>query len=113
LSERRRLRTYQRALVSRCGPPDDATVWEHMILTTECWWTGREASSSALVEGTKRRHGKGRRPTLQALDRRLKRQGLGVSTLDQMLRRLEELTTADKSPPTIADHLAAKRRAQA
>jgi hypothetical protein len=36
-----------------------------------------------------------------------------VSTLDQMLRRLEELTTADKSPPTIADHLAAKRRAQA
>jgi IS4 transposase len=112
LSERRRLRTYLRALVSRCGPPDDATVWEHMILTTEVWWTGREASSSALVEGTKRRHGKGRRPTLQAIDRRLKRQGLGVSALDQMLRRLEELTAAEKSPPTIAE-LAAKRRAQA
>jgi hypothetical protein len=95
--------------VSRRGAPADAVVWEHMILTTEVWWTGREASSSAVLEGTKRRHGKGRKPTLQAIDPRLKRQGLGVSTLDQMLRRLEELTASTKSPATPADLVARLR----
>ena len=51
----------------------------------------------------KRRHGKGRRPTLQAIHRRLKRQGLGVGALDQMLRRLEELTAARQERPTPAE----------
>lgn len=108
-SERHRLRTFLRSTVSRCGPPADEVTWEHMILTTECWWAAREASGSALAEGMKRRHGKGRRPTLQAIDRRLKRQGLGISALDQMVRRLEELTMAKKRPVSPADLVARLR----
>src|SRR5262245_36026869 len=102
-AERHQLRAFLRSTVLRVGPPADEVIWQHMLLLTETWWTAREASASALVEGMKRRHGKGRRPTLQAIDRRLKRQGLGISALDQMVRRLEELTAARKRPATPAE----------
>ena len=68
-------------------------------LTAESWWTAREASGAAIREGVKRWRGTGRRPTSQAVDRRLKRQGLGVSTLDAMLRRLEALASKNGHAP--------------
>lgn len=95
MSERRALRSFLRALQARYGPFDQL-AWRWAILTTETWWTTLQASEAAVAESVKRRSGKGRRPTAQAVDRRLKRQGLGVGSLDAMLRRLEELARPTK-----------------
>lgn len=75
----------------------------------EAGWTARDASESAIAEAVKRRQGRGRRPSRQALDRRLKRQGLGVELFDRLMQRLEALAGA--RPPTADDSLAAVRRA--
>lgn len=105
------LRRFLAALHSRYGPMDLLSS-EWARLTAELWFTTAQASEAALAEGAKRRHGKGRRPTAQDVDRRLKRQGLGVTTLDSMLRRLEELARPLKRPVKAAD-LVAQQRARA
>jgi hypothetical protein len=92
---RQELRRFYRGLKARWGP-FDAVEEEHARLSVETWWAAREASGAAITEGVKRRYGKGRRPNQPALDRRFKRQGLGVATFDQMLRRLEDLSGGAK-----------------
>ena len=109
MAERRQLRRFLASLRRRHGPFTDFLGWEFARLTTETWWTAQAASASALAEGSKRRNGRGRRPTLQALDRRLKRQGLGIGTLMQMLDRLEQLARPTKRATTPADLVAPLR----
>lgn len=109
-AERRALKAFLRSLEARLGPFHDGVTRRYAKLATEAWWTAERASESAVTEGVKRRHGRGRRPSLQALDRRMKRQGLGVGTFDQMIRRLEELAAARK-PPTLAEVLSQHRGA--
>lgn len=107
-SERTELLRFYRALLARTGAsPSDLLVCEWARLTAEAWWTAREASGAAVREGVKRWRGTGRRPTSQAVDRRLKRAGLGVSTLDAMLRRLEALAGKNGHAPgdDLADRL--------
>jgi hypothetical protein len=84
------LRAFYRALKARMGVLDALTL-EYARLAAEALWLAKQSSTAALVEGTKRKYGKGRRPNLPALDRRLKRAGLQVGTVDQLVRRLEEL----------------------
>jgi hypothetical protein len=107
--ERRQLRRYLRSLERRHGPFTDEGAWELARLTTEAWWTAKEASTSALLEGAKRKHGRGRRPDFKAIDRRQKRQGLGSGTWLQMLAKLEELDSPARRPASIAELAAAKR----
>jgi hypothetical protein len=108
-AERRQLRRFFSSLSRRYGPFADFLSWEFARLATETWWTAQAASSSALTEGSKRRNGKGRRPSLHAIDRRLKRQGLGVGTLMQVLDRLEQLARPSKRVTTPADLVARLR----
>jgi hypothetical protein len=67
----------------------------------------------ALLEGAKRKHGRGRRPTLQAIDRRQKRQGLGSGTWMQMLAKLDELCSANARPKDFAARMAQAHRQRA
>lgn len=99
MADARMLRAFYRDLEARYGPLIEVVMREHARLTTEAWWTARQASGSALVEAAKREHGRGRRPSLAAVDRRFKRQGLGLETFDQLLRRLEELTKSNRRRP--------------
>jgi hypothetical protein len=89
-SDRRPLHAFLRSLEARFGPLDVLT-FEYARLASDAWWTAVQASEAALTQTAKRRHGRGRRPTLQELDRRMKRQGLAVGTFDQLVRRVEEL----------------------
>jgi hypothetical protein len=108
--ERRQLRRYLRSLVRRYGPFGDEDAWELARLTTEAWWTAKDASTNALLEEAKRKHGRGRRPTLQAIDRRQKRQGLGSGTWMQMLAHLEERAAPKRRRPAeVAELLAGGR----
>jgi hypothetical protein len=91
VKDQRQLRAKYRMLRRRYGPFNDVLTKDWARLTVETWWTATAASEAAMAETLKRRDGKGRRPPLQAIDRRLKRQGLGVGTFDSMLHRLEEL----------------------
>jgi hypothetical protein len=94
-AERRALLRFYRGLEARYGAFDQVAR-QHARLTTEAWWNARQASEVALVESAKRRHGRGRRPSGQAVERQMKRAGLNVGTFDQMVRRLEELTSGAK-----------------
>jgi len=98
--ERHALRGYMRALVARYGPVFDAVAWEHAKLTVETWWATRAASSSALHEIVSRAHGKGRRPGLPAVDRRMKRAGLQLGSYADMVDRLEALGGAKRDLAT-------------
>jgi hypothetical protein len=109
--ERRPMRSYFRALDARYGPFRDAVVFEHARLTTEAWWAAAYASGVAIVEIGNRQRGRGRRPNHQAIDRRLKRAGLGSGTLDQMLRRLEELAGKNGQSLDLARAIAAQTEA--
>jgi hypothetical protein len=91
MKDQRQLRAKYRMLRRRYGPFTDVLTKDWARLTVEAWWTANVASDAAMAETLKRRDGKGRRPPLTAIDRRLKRQGLGVGTFDSMLHRLEEL----------------------
>jgi hypothetical protein len=107
--ERRQLRRYLRALECRYGPFADEDAWELARLTTESWWTAKDASTNALLEGAKRKHGRGRRPTLQAIDRRQKRQGLGSGTWMQMRSQLADMAAAVRKPRALADVIRHRR----
>jgi hypothetical protein len=98
-AERRALLRFYRGLEARFGPFDQVAR-QHARLTTEAWWSASQASEAALVESAKRRHGRGRRPTGQAVDRAMRRAGLNVGTFDQMVRRLEELTSSKRDLAT-------------
>lgn len=104
--ERRELKAFLRSLEARCGAFPDRLTRRYAKLATEAWWTAEQASASAVVEGVKRRHGRGRRPSLQAFDRRLKRQGLGVEAFDKLVRRLEELAHRNGHGGNLAAELA-------
>ena len=58
---------------------------------------------------TKREGGTGRRPSISDLGRLLKRVGLDFSSFDQALRRLEELSKAERKVATPADVVARLR----
>jgi hypothetical protein len=106
--DRGKLRGFAGKLGQRYGP-FDGLGREYAELTVELWWTARQSSRTALVEEGKRRRGKGRRPTLQQLDRRLKRQALAVGTLDQLVRRLEELASPRAGGRSLAAVLGGRR----
>jgi hypothetical protein len=106
-ADRGRLRAMFRTLEARFGLRDRLAA-EYARLATEAWGTASQASEAALAEGAKRRHGRGRRPSLQALDRRQKRQALSVGSFDQLVRRLHELAQRTGPGPDLA---AALRRA--
>lgn len=89
--DRYRLQNFLRSLEARFGQLD-VVGFEYARFATEAWWSASQASEAALTQGARRRHGRGRRPSLQELDRRMKRQGLGFGTFDQLVRRLEELS---------------------
>jgi hypothetical protein len=99
------LRRFYRALEAKHGPFDEVGR-EYGRLAAEAWWGAVAASGEALGTVTKRRYGKGRRPSVQMLDRRLKRQGLGATTFDALVKRLEELG-AGASQRTLASALKA------
>ncbi len=92
-AERHELRAFLRALSARLGPFPDRVSRAYAQLAAETWWTAQGASSAAVKESVKRCHGRGRRPSLQALDRRLKRQGLSVEAFDKLMSRLEGLAS--------------------
>ena len=100
-TERRALKAFLGSLETRCGPFGDRLTRRYAKLATEAWWTAEQASASAVIEGVKRKHGRGRRPSLQALDRRLKRQGLSVEAFDKLVARLEALA-GERRQPTLA-----------
>lgn len=54
--------------------------------------------------------GKGRRPSGQAIERLRRRQGLEWNKYESALRRLEELTAANRKPRTLADELGQSRK---
>jgi hypothetical protein len=96
-AERHELRAFLRALSARLGPFPDRVSRAYAQLTAETWWTTQGASTAAVEESVKRLRGRGRRPSLQALDRRLKRQGLGVEAFDKLMCRLEGLAAGERA----------------
>ena len=107
-AERRELKDFLRTLEARCGPFRDRVTRGYAKLTTEAWWTAQQASTTAVAEGVKRLHGRGRRPSLQHFDRRLKRQWLGVEGFDKLVRRLEELG-GERKPLSLAELLSQRK----
>lgn len=107
-AERRALKAVLRELQARVGPFRDRLTRRYAKLAAEAWWTAEQASGAAVEVGVKRQHGRGRRPSLQAFDRRLKRQGLGVEAFDKLVRRLEELAGRDGDPHAALRALAAR-----
>lgn len=101
-AERAELRRYFRALKARYGPFRDLVACEDAREATEAWWRARYASGVALVEATKRRRGKGRRPNLQAIDRRFKRAYLAGEERRETVRGLAELAARRPSPALAA-----------
>jgi membrane-bound lytic murein transglycosylase B len=56
-----------------------------------------EAATNALVDAQRqRRHGKGRRPNLEQIERLARRQGLADGSYSQALDKLKELTAANR-----------------
>lgn len=98
-AERRELRACLRALEARYGPFTERLTRRYARLAAEAWWTAEQASEAAVAEGAKRRHGRGRRPSLPSLDRRRKRQALGVEAFDRAVDKLRELATREPSDP--------------
>jgi hypothetical protein len=109
-AERHELKADLRALAARLGPFPDWLTRTYAQLAVEAGWTARVASASAIAEDVKRRRGRGRRPSLQALDRRLKRQWLGVEAFDRLVRRLEELAAGNGHGQDLATALAREAR---
>lgn len=67
-------------------------------LVAEAWFTADGASTAAVLAVVKRQEGKGRRPNMRQVNQALKRQGLGVGSLDPMLRRLQDLVGGLRRP---------------
>ena len=96
--ERLALRVYFRALEAKYGPFSDRVTSAQAKLVCELWRAASSASEAAVSEASKRRAGRGRRPSLQHVGRQQKRQALSVGSYDAALDRLEQMTGGARRP---------------
>lgn len=93
-------------LKAKYGPFDSVTR-SYAQAATAMWWSFAQATDELRQAEEKRRSGKGRRPSAQAVERLRKRQGVAFNTWDQALTRLEQLASrARRTPETPAELLA-------
>jgi hypothetical protein len=93
---RRQLRAYYRSLEARFGPLDRVT---HASAHAETlmWWAFIRASEAMAKSEKKRDEGRGRRPSLRAIERLMKRQGLAFGSYSQALDKLRELAASRRN----------------
>jgi hypothetical protein len=97
----RATRAHWRSLKAKYGPFDGPTR-AYAEAVTAMWWSFAQATMELGELEGKRRNGRGRRPSVQAVERLRKRQGVAFQSYDAALRRLEELAGSRKAP-TIAE----------
>ena len=92
---RRRKRAHYQQAVNRFGVLTGLTR-DLAIAETELWWVFTEASQELAHVETKRRHGRGRRPNVAAIEKLRRRQGIAFQSWDAALKRLEELAESGR-----------------
>lgn len=98
---------HYRALRARLGPFDGVTR-DYASATAAAFVAYLDAEVAVTRATRLRDGGRGRRPSVQALERLRRRQGLSWGTFDGALRRLEELA-ASRPRPTLAHYLSSLR----
>jgi hypothetical protein len=93
----RATRAHWRSLKAKYGPFDGPTR-AYAEAVTAMWWSFTQATMDLAELEAKRRQGRGRRPSVQAIERLRKRQGVAFQSYDAALRRLEELAATRKTP---------------
>lgn len=81
-------RAHWRSLKAKYGPFDGPTR-AYAQAVTAMWWSFAQATMELAELEAKRRTGRGRRPSVQAIERLRKRQGVAFQSYDAALARLE------------------------
>jgi hypothetical protein len=97
----RATRAHFHALKAKLGP-FDAVTRAYAQAATAMWWSFAQATMELGDLEAKRRTGRGRRPSVQAVERLRKRQGVAFQSYDAALKRLEELAVSHRTP-TLAE----------
>jgi hypothetical protein len=69
----------------------DSVTLAYAQAVVAMWWSFAQSTMELAELEAKRRAGRGRRPSVQAIERLRKRQGVAFQSYDAALRRLEEL----------------------
>ena len=104
---RRRKRAHYRRLLDRFGPLV-GIARDYAVAETEMWFVFALVSEELAAAQAKRANCRGRRPSVQAVERLRKRQGVAFESWNTALGRLDELARQDRKPRSLADEIRAR-----